>query len=271
MWAGVRGDAGGGLVPHLQCQEGGLLPKEGAPCNGRRSWHPTLQGRDVIYCFMNMKYDIGHGLPILGLNFSSLETFRPVLKMSWRPLSDHSLELESTTKSCWAASSFCLRQQTQHTDDRMRWSRCSYRWIVSAKVADELPLLAATCRDPSAQGYRHCQRAVFLALAPADMDRGPFHGLTRYVTTRISRPGKRRKIDMTRAVSSVISRSKVMNAQIEQAMAARQSSSFRVIDFFRLGGSMPEEERSKALLWGHFVCACLCVFSRWSKATARRC
>ncbi|CAE7839207.1 Fam3b, partial [Symbiodinium necroappetens] len=32
-----------------------------------------------------------------------------------------------------------------------------------------------------------------------------------------------------------------MNAYIEQAMAARQSSSFRVIDFFRLGGSMPEE------------------------------
>ena len=34
---------------------------------------------------------------------------------------------------------------------------------------------------------------------------------------------------------------KVMNAYIEQAMASRQSSSFRLIDFFRLGGAMPEE------------------------------
>ncbi|CAE7357886.1 Fam3b, partial [Symbiodinium necroappetens] len=33
----------------------------------------------------------------------------------------------------------------------------------------------------------------------------------------------------------------VMNAQIEQAMAVRQSSSFRLIDVFRLGGSMPFE------------------------------
>lgn len=33
----------------------------------------------------------------------------------------------------------------------------------------------------------------------------------------------------------------IMNSYIEQAMASRLSSSFRLVDFFRLGGAMPEE------------------------------
>ena len=45
----------------------------------------------------------------------------------------------------------------------------------------------------------------------------------------------------------------VMNAFIEQAMASRQSSSFRLIDFFRLGGAMPEEAlppKARSMLFG---------------------
>jgi len=85
-------------------------------------------------------------------------------------------------------------------------------------------------RDPAIQVFKDEMEVVLTQMEPFCTGGGRASQLGCYVQTISWTNGVRDNENF-----------QIMNSYIEQAMASRLSSSFRLVDFFRLGGAMPEE------------------------------